>query len=189
MIHRPGTPKNRWLIHVPWDEKKRRMWSLEPSILTHLKCSGEFDGNSMGLIGLMFRSPGFLLLQVVLGWWDPVLMSSEDGPSNVDQPGIFSATYLGQPTWQVGSSRGRWVCSQQQKMIRIVKWGFPEMGISKNGWFMNENPIPIKIDDLGVPLFRETTKCPSLTTTHTHTFLDSKSCLGSSIPSYPRSDC
>ena len=29
------------------------------------------------------------------------------------------------------------------------------MGISKNGWFVRENAI--KMDDLGVPLFQETT--------------------------------
>ena len=29
-------------------------------------------------------------------------------------------------------------------------WGFPEMGVPKNGWFIRENPI--KMDDLG--LFR-----------------------------------
>ena len=33
-------------------------------------------------------------------------------------------------------------------------WVFPKIGVPQNGWFMLENPI--KMDDLGVPLFSET---------------------------------
>ena len=33
-------------------------------------------------------------------------------------------------------------------------WVFPKIGVPQNGWLMMENPI--KMDDLGVPLFLET---------------------------------
>ena len=40
---------------------------------------------------------------------------------------------------------------------KALKWVFPKIGVPENGWFIAEKPI--KMDDLGVPLFLETPKC------------------------------
>ena len=45
---------------------------------------------------------------------------------------------------------------QKLTFLRTWKWVFPKIGIPQNGWFILE--IPIKMDDLGVPLFSETPK-------------------------------
>ena len=39
-------------------------------------------------------------------------------------------------------------------VFNINIWVFPKIGIPQNGWFIMEKPI--KMDDLGVPLFLET---------------------------------
>ena len=53
------------------------------------------------------------------------------------------------------------ICTKYCMYLYIYRyihiWGFPKIDVPQNGWFIREDPI--KMDDLGVPLFSETPIC------------------------------
>ena len=63
----------------------------------------------------------------------------------------------GSRTKNLAARRGQTVTVlRAAKESFLHKWVFPKIGVPQNGWSIMENPI--KVDDLGVPLFLETTK-------------------------------
>ena len=60
---------------------------------------------------------------------------------------------------------------------RVYIWVFPKIGVPQNGWFIMENPI--KMDDLGAPLYLETPIC-----LETETFCLQIGCFNWIIPNH-----
>ena len=83
--------------------------------------------------------------------------------------GLCSGCKFGEVFLRFGCVVFRWapkkgqptvVCPILRPVSCVAIWGFPKIVVPQNGWFRMENPIS-KMDDLGVPPFKETSKFSS----------------------------
>ena len=70
--------------------------------------------------------------------------SGEERPADVKHRSMVASSQIG--SWELGHADGYFAVG--------IQWVFPKIGVPQNRWFIMENLI--KMDDLVVPLFSET---------------------------------
>ena len=73
---------------------------------------------------------------------------------HIDRDISWSTPQANIPLVTCDSSMHMWSLEGYQHNLKLEILMFPKIGVPQNGWFRMKNPI--KLDDLGIPLFLET---------------------------------
>ena len=135
---------DKHMFQMGWNHQLENSKALTPNhILTTNKIANSYNStiDSLPKLTCVFR----LLIEKSLSYFSTVTTARQW--QNI--PSWLFKVLLGVVAWQWTAATK--ACFSRIDVYCTYIWGVPKIMVPQNGWFMMEHPI--KMDDLGVPLF------------------------------------